>query len=476
MRLTTTLPTLALLMIAGCIGGCSDDADLSGAPDADADAAVPPETADGPSVRFEEPIATQEYRGLIPVQLHIDSPVAGLREAGVEIAGRRHVLCGDWPIVAGLTCGGGLGVWEEELAAGVHPLRAFATDEAGHTATAEMTVTVRPYTRPRWEFAAKLSIAPPVIAGDLVLAAGDKLYALDRDDGALRWTYDPDVGGPFDGMEGVVADSERAYAVTSRDGNELLLALDLATGSVLWEVSLPGVVYARPVFDGAGHIVVADSASDLLAYTRDGALAWSLDLPNNGDHIPANQPVVAPDGTIFEIPASRDLLVHATPDGALLDTIELADDWHSGVAIAADGTIYASDDDGLRVYGADGALLRLFATPGHVVEPVRFGSDHRVYLAAEFGGIFVLDTDGALLWQIPMPDLIRGTPFEAPDGSIFIGALGRGLAYRYDASGSLLDELPFCDQPEGYTAAGDLLICTRHTRIYALDLAAPAPR
>jgi outer membrane protein assembly factor BamB len=462
--------TIACSLCAGCSSG-TDASPPDG--DIDADAAVPPpDAADGLAVSFDDPVEAQEYRGLIPVQIRIDSPLAALREAGVEIEGTRHVLCSDWPVVLGLRCGGGLGVWEEELAAGVHTLRAFATDVAGHTATAEMAVTVRPYVRPRWEFAAKLAIEPPVIAGDVVLAPADKLYALGRDDGALRWTYDPDLGGPFDSIRGVVADEARAYAVTSRDAAEVLVALDLATGAVAWEVTLPGVELARPVFDGEQHIVIADTASDLQAYTRDGALAWSVDLAGNGDHIPAHQPVIGPDGTIFEMPPGADALVHISAAGSVLETIPLEHDWHSGFTIADDGAIYSADDDGLRVYAAGGGLLRFLPTPGHVVEPVRFGTDHRVYLAAELGGVFVLGADGSVLWDLPMPDLLRGTPFEAPDGTLFIGALGRDLAYRYTTAGAQLDEYPYCDQPDGFTADSDLVICTRHARIYAMDLAA----
>jgi outer membrane protein assembly factor BamB len=241
---------------------------------------------------------------------------------------------------------------------------------------------------------------------------------------------------------------------------------------VIWEVTLPGAVFARPIFDGQGHIVVADAESDLRAYTREGAPAWHVDVDNQGARVPAPQPAVGRDGSVYAMTVGRDQIVRIGADGSHLGTISTARDWHSDVAVGADGSVFASDDDGLRVYAATGELMRLFATPGPIVEPVRFGTGGRVFVAAEHGGVFVLGPDGGVEWELLLPDLLRGTPFEAPDGTIFVGALGYGLAYQYDATGQPHEELPYCDEPDGFTTDGQLVVCTRHARVYALDLQA----
>jgi len=456
-----------LIAAVSVAAGCGDNIGRSpDGDDADADAAPA-----GLSVRFDDPVSTQEYRRVIPILLVVDSPDAGLRETGIEINGVRKVLCSDIPIVANLHCGGDVGVWESGLTAGPQVLRAFATDEAGHTATAEITVMVRPYIRPTWVFEAELGFEPPVITPDLVLAPADKLYALDRNVGRVRWSYDPDVGGPFDGVQGVVADDSHAYAVTARDREELLLSFDLRTGEIAWQVELPDVVYSRPVFDGDGHIVFANADGDLSAYTRTGALAWQLDVDSRGSRIPAPQPVVGVDGTIYVTPAGYDRIVHVDPAGGLLGRFTTADVYHFALAVADDGRMVSSDDDGLRIYGRDGALARHVATAGLVPGPARFGTGGRIFFAAEHVGAFVLDADGAPVWNVPMPDLLRGTPFEAPNGSIFIGALGPDVTYQYDRDGHRLEEIPYCEEPEGYTADGNLVVCTRHARVYAIDLA-----
>jgi outer membrane protein assembly factor BamB len=431
----------------------------------DADAAV--DESAGPRVAFLEPQVGGEHRGGIRIRLTVESPGAGLREAGVELAGHRQVLCSDVPVVAGLHCNGGLELWDLGIVAGVYSLRAFAIDDQGRTATAEREVTVRPYRRPRWEWSPEYGTDAPALAGERLLVPADRLYALRADDGALLWSLDPRRGGDFDHVTGVVADGERAYITAGLTGPDQVIGVDLATGAALWKVELFNAVLSAPVLDGAGNVVVAGSDSDLTAFDRDGNQLWRVDLDNNSDRIPARAPVAAADGTLYQHVQGRDEVVRVDTAGRIIRSFRLDHDYHYGIAVGPGGVVYASDDDGVRAYRPDGSGW-LAATSGHVTRPVRFGADGRIYAAAEHVGALVLDADGATLWTATAPGFITGTPFEAPDGSVYIGAKN-GHAYLHDPAGARLDEVPYCDQPDSYLAGRGLVFCTSYSRVYAID-------
>jgi outer membrane protein assembly factor BamB len=462
-RTARAVPVGTIAWLAAC-GSLEREADRT-----DAGAAV--DATAGPRVAFVAPRIGGEHRGGIRLELTVESPGAGLREAGVELAGHREVLCSDVAVVAGLHCNGGLELWDLGIAAGVYTLRAFAIDDQGRTATAEREVAIRPYRRPRWEWSPEYVINAPALAGERLLVPADRLYALRADDGALLWSLDPRRGGDFDHVRGVVADGERAYITAGVAGADQVIGVDLATGAALWKAELFNAVLSAPVLDGAGNVVVAGSDSDLTAFDRDGTQLWRVDLDNNGDRVPVRAPVVAADGTLYQHVQGRDEVVRVDTAGRILRSFRLVPDYHNGIAVGPDGVLYASDDDGVRAYRPDGSGW-LAATAGHVTRPVRFGADGRIYAAAERVGALVLDADGATLWTATAPGFITGTPFEAPDGSIYIGAKN-GRAYLHDVGGARLDEFPYCDQPDSFVAGRGLVFCASYGRIYAID---PAKR
>ena len=412
---------LAMLLAAVAVAsGCGGDDTLPPPPPPVAEI----DAADGPTVVIEEPTGAGELRGSIPIRLRVGSPAAPLAEVGVEVAGTRRILCTDWPPVPALLCGGELSVWELGLGAGEHALLAWATDGAGRTATAAVTLRVRPWLRPRWEFTGDAIVHPLALAGDLVLAPSDQLYALDA-----------------------------------------------ATGAERWSVPTPGVVTSAPVLDGAGHVVLATSHSDLYAYHPDGALAWSLELPSAGDRAPAIVPVVAPDGTLYQQLVGQREAWHVSAAGARLDVLPLPEAWTSALTVAAGGTVLVAADDGLHAVLPGGGDW-FHATAGRVLEPARLDADGRIYFAAEGEAAFALEPGGAVAWTLPFPELIKGTPFAA-GGLVYVGVLGTEFAHVVDRAGAPVEELPYCGQPDGFVAdAAGRVFCTRYHTVYSLDVAA----
>jgi outer membrane protein assembly factor BamB len=465
-----------LLWIGVLLGAChyglpNDDAHNDAHPDlgiaGGVDAAQSPEA--GPTIEIGEPLATQVYRGALPVTLFAGSPNSPLVEVGIDVAGHAELVCENWPAVPRVQCGKTLSVWDLGLPDGAIPVRAWAKDGAGRVAWAEVTIQVHPYQRPRWEFMGMAAVNTPVVSDGLVLAPMEYLYALRPADGSLAWKFGPADADIFNRAKGVVAAGGRAFVV----GYGRITALALPAGTVVWDIAAPAGQMSAPVLDQQGHVVVASSHSDLYAYDpATGALAWSFVVPGTTDHIPPIAPVLAPDGSLYERTPDRTLF-HVTATGTQLGTaLAITEPWVNGVFVDATsgGTIYVSGDHGVRAMSLDGVTRWTWASSGKVLDPARAGAGGRLFVAAQADRFAALDAaTGAPLWEHPAAELIRGTPYQAPGGSVYAGILGTGFAYLLDSAGTVVDEYPYCENPDGFAAGpGGQIFCTRDVVITAL--------
>jgi outer membrane protein assembly factor BamB len=257
---------------------------------------------------------------------------------------------------------------------------------------------VAPDGRLLWTFATGGAVyASPAVdakGGVYVGTTDGALYALAASDGSELWrfkTKGPGVlpngaifASPSIGPDGTV------YASGLYDPK--LYALNPADGSVKWSCPFPntstdpntgGWPFASPVVAADGTIY------QTLLYDRhlyaiepaDGAIRWSVELPDLGIPVTPNrtipadgdgwsEPVLGPDGTIYM--SLDDRYIHAVdPKGTIKWSKSFGQVGGFTLVVDTTSTVYAAGDDGfLYVVGSNGTELACFETGGWPAFPV----------------------------------------------------------------------------------------------------------
>jgi hypothetical protein len=143
----------------------------------------------------------------------------------------------------------------------------------------------------------------------------------------------------------------------------------------------------------------------------------------------------------------------------------------AGVAVAPDGTIVVSGLHGVRRYGTDGTRLATLSTDPDLTG-VAVAADGTVYAAdPEHGRVLALGS-GTVLGGMASP----GAVAVAPDGTIFVADGGAGVVRAFGPDGTALRSWP-ADDPRAIavTPAGTVLVVdTGGSRVEAFDeLGAP---
>ena len=162
----------------------------------------------------------------------------------------------------------------------------------------------------------------------------------------------------------------------------------------------------------------------------DGRVRWRFRM--NGPYALA-RPVIGPDGTVHAIDAFGHLYALA-PDGGLKWLARGAGD--KGVAVGADGVVYAGSEDAIRAFNPNGSAKWTFVQNPRsmILLGVSVGPDGNVYAVGTEGpGVFSLTPAGALRWQVP-------ESYDRPivdSGEIVFGANGGSQQLYFYANNHL---------------------------------------
>ena len=262
------------------------------------------------------------------------------------------------------------------------------------------------------------------------------------------------VSTPTGWPGGVV--SGNALLIGSRDGE--LIALDRETGAILWSYELPSeddpqAIYGTPaIFDGT--VLAGGYDGRLYARdTRDGSRAWDESVGDEGLPI-IGAPVVSgdrvlvgsSDGNFYALWAEDGL---AGPPGSEIWRFPTGNKIWSAPAVA-DGVVYFGSLDkfvyALRI--ADGSELWRFPAGGAVTAaPVAVGG--RVYVGAFDGNFYALDAQtGIEVWRFDdaggwfwASAVATGDAIYAPnmDGHLYALDLRTGsLLWKLETDGSIV--------------------------------------
>lgn len=335
------------------------------------------------------------------------------------------------------------------------------------------------------------------ITADPVIAAG-RVFTLDADttvtatgtNGATLWQVDltpaADRAGDASGG-GLATDEGRVFATT---GFGELVALDAASGAVIWRQRLDSAVGGAPAVSDGRVYVVARDASAWAVRASDGKVEWVLPgTPSTAGVMGVSAPAVDARQVVFPF-SSGQMIAVAKDSGTGLWGAHVAGDRRgrayarlsdlTGDPVIADGVVYAGT--------SAGRLAAVDADTGQTIWSARDGALSPVVLAG--GSVFMVNDEdqlvrlsaatGAEIWRVDMPYFTkdkdkRRSRIVAHYGPVLAGgrlvlASSDGLIRSFDpASGALLATvvLPGGAASAPAVAGGVLYVVTKDGKLRA---------
>lgn len=262
--------------------------------------------------------------------------------------------------------------------------------------------------------------AAPVVDGGLVFAldAGAGLSAVSLD-GALRWQVDLTPG--FDANStisggGLAAGEGRLVATT---GFGEVVALDPATGAVLWRQRLQSAASGAPLLAGGRVYLTSRDGAAWALSASDGRVIWTAaGLPGKAGLLGSAAPTLGGDKIYF--PFTSGEIAAFAPDGTPA--------WVGAVTGERLGRAYAGLGDVTGDPVLSGGRLYLGTAAG-ITAALDAGTGERLWTASEGalnpplvvgGSVFVVSDEarlvrlsaatGEVIWQVPMPYFVKDVP------------------------------------------------------------------
>lgn len=364
--------------------------------------------------------------------------------------------------------------WADLAPGGAPPAGPFtvsvrAVDAVGRETLVERAVTGR--TRLRWAFDTLGRITrPPLVGADGTIWVGSESGALIHlsADGVELCRFAGNADEP------VASAPAQGPGVVLFGTTAALRALD-ASCAVAWTYPVAGVYYSTPAHDTARSVLYAATyAGDLHALTPAGGNLWTVPV---GALEVESSPVVDPvDGTVYI--GSFDYRMYAfAPAGSVRWSVP------TGREVYGDGV---RQGDRLYFGSADRYLYAVSAGSGAAVWPIAFetdgpirstpavAADGTVYVTSQDGNLYAVDATGVERWRLPAGGLDRAGPVVDAGGVVYVGDTAGELhavgpdgveRWRFTTFGAI--------QSSGVLAASVLLVGSHDRRLYALDTGAP---
>jgi len=234
----------------------------------------------------------------------------------------------------------------------------------------------------RWEtpYGVRGTPGPTAVGEDTVLApVGGNVVALAAETGEQQWTYACGLAS------GITVAEEAVYVVGVEGGTATLYSLSVADGSVRWERTVDAeTTYTTPAV-ADGSVYVGGTALQVFD-TADGSEQWRVENPVRTAPAVGDDAVVAASSgglAVYDTAGTEQWRVEFTEEDPLSVTHPPA---------VADGTVYLSVAEGIRVYDLDSGERSYAVDIGVDGTPVvadgyvyLFGREQLTCLAAEDG-------------------------------------------------------------------------------------------
>lgn len=259
----------------------------------------------------------------------------------------------------------------------------------------------------------RVSASPVVAAGRVVVMDAGATVSAVSTGGALLWQAD--LTPEFDRKSevsggGLAALGARIYAST---GYGELVALDAASGAVIWRQRLDAGITGAPTVEGGTVYAVGRDGAAVAVATDTGRILWQLPGTRAASGVLGAASPAVDDATVFFPFASGQIAAAKKADGALV--------WGAAVAgkrlgrayaavgdltgdlVISGGVIYAGTAGGRTVALAADTGLRLWlANEGATNPPLVVGGS--VFVVSDEARLVRLDAGtGDLIWSVEMP-------------------------------------------------------------------------
>lgn len=247
-------------------------------------------------------------------------------------------------------------------------------------------------------------------------------------------------------------DGQTLYSISQ--STKMLLAVNAITGDIKWQQSMNDATYGAGIVvgaDGKVYLGTEDKAGTIYAFTPNGTIRWSASL---GAAIKAS-PAITSDGKVYVLCDGATLKCFKADDGNEIWSASLSGN-AGGVAVDANGNVYAGTSSGIWAYNSNGTRLWMSAEAHKVTE--RGGSlaidskNGTIYAAlkGKSGIASVNMNDGSTRWTYASEYNDCYHPVVDDEGTVYF-CEKNGALYAVNSNGSLKWKY---DSNLGYTYSG----------------------
>ncbi len=300
-----------------------------------------------------------------------------------------------------------------------------------------------------WRFYGNPAPNNPAICGvgkrTLYYPCQNRLYALDRESGTLKWQYPADA--PLDAtFLGQPVEGENLVYIGASNGN--VYALDIETGALRWIFSANSAPTTRPVLE-EGTLYFATGGGEVFALNaRRGEPVWSA--PYRADDFIGGQLLKVEDTIV--VGTDSGILHGITASGGRRRWVyRLPAPNYDPQAVYANNSLYVTSSD---------QLLALNPTTGSLRWRRQFNTEFRLHPAADENyvvvvtrenRVYVFDHSGKVITGAQEPIELRYEPLTAPvihEGDYWV-VTRRGTLLVYSLPDLKLKWLYTIRPPEG---------------------------
>jgi outer membrane protein assembly factor BamB len=320
-----------------------------------------------------------------------------------------------------------------------------------------------------WQFQADAPIgSSPAVAGDraFLLSNDGVVRALDLATGTVMWEVK--LGATTMSASPLVV----AGLVVVGDHSGVVHALDPVSGVKRWSTQTDGAIDGAAAAVGDVVLTATEAGTAYALDARTGAVMWKATLPNG-----VTRSVTASADTVF-VGAAGTLVGLRLSDGSILWQSSVATSGQCGTPTVAGGLVFdATGLDGndstakgvVAVDASTGGVRWRYASPTQHQAYTPAVSNGRAYVVSEDGTVVALDSaTGAVVWTAPTGAVNEALPTIA-DGLVYVPTNGSSLVTLDAASGAIRWTAPITGVPYAPVVVhGMVLVGTSVGVLYAI--------
>jgi outer membrane protein assembly factor BamB len=305
--------------------------------------------------------------------------------------------------------------------------------------------------------------SPAVVNNTVYIGSTDRnVYALDAIKGTLKWRYETQPAGKYDGVWSSPTVVNSTVYVGARD--HYIYALDANTGTLKWKYQTGGMVESSPTLaNGVLYVTSSGSVDGIYALNAEsGKLKWKFQASST------SSPTVK-DGLLYVGSWDHNIYALDADTGDLKWKFKTDDTVESSPAVA-DGIVYIGSRDS-HTYALDaynGQLVWKFQAAGYIWTSPAIANG--ILYIASTSELYALNVEnGKLIWK---NNLGGGYSSPAIANGILYKASGSGI-YAVDAkNGEIKWNYSTIDHMDGSSPAianGVVYVGSRDGYVYAFS-------